>query len=60
MQLIDDEQEWNPTCEKALLDIFKSFDEDKDGCLNDKELDAFAIATNGTKVFHATNEPICH
>jgi Ca2+-binding EF-hand superfamily protein len=32
----------------VLIEIFTRFDEDKDGSLSDKELDAFTTACNGT------------
>jgi len=46
--LIDDDS-WDFTdpCKVALEEIFSRYDLDKDGCLNDKELDDFAISCNG-------------
>ena len=49
-QLLDKQNEFTKSCEEALIIIFKKFDLDKDACLNDKELDDFATATNGKPV----------
>ncbi|KAI9336642.1 hypothetical protein DFJ73DRAFT_850137 [Zopfochytrium polystomum] len=38
-----------PNVSTALLEIFGRFDDDGDGALSRKELEAFAIATNGEK-----------
>lgn len=37
----------SPELLKVLLEIFYTFDEDKDDCLNPKELDLFVYSTNG-------------
>src|SRR5690349_17170058 len=47
IQLIDDDtDEFHPKCKEALEEIFHRFDLDKDGALNDEELNNFAIACN--------------
>ncbi|KAJ3055159.1 hypothetical protein HK097_011313 [Rhizophlyctis rosea] len=45
--LLDDNDQFLPEVQKALLEIFDKFDLDKDGKLNNAELDAFAVASNG-------------
>ncbi|KAJ1734931.1 hypothetical protein LPJ72_002124 [Coemansia sp. Benny D160-2] len=47
VDLVQDDMEFTPKCEAALVEIFGRFDKDKDGALNDAELQAFATATNG-------------
>jgi Ca2+-binding EF-hand superfamily protein len=44
----DDTDDFTPKCVAALEEIFQRFDVDKDGVLNEKELDEFAKACNGT------------
>eukprot|EP01117_Protostelium_nocturnum_P012709 TRINITY_DN468_c0_g1_i1.p1 TRINITY_DN468_c0_g1~~TRINITY_DN468_c0_g1_i1.p1 ORF type:complete len:119 (-),score=31.89 TRINITY_DN468_c0_g1_i1:81-437(-) len=39
--------DFTPKAEAAFEEIFKRFDADSDGVLNEKELDDFAIACNG-------------
>ncbi|KAJ2557707.1 hypothetical protein EV175_001187 [Coemansia sp. RSA 1933] len=45
--LLQDDMEFTPKCEAALVEIFERYDKDKDGALNDAELAAFANFTNG-------------
>ncbi|KAI8320670.1 hypothetical protein GQ54DRAFT_312443 [Martensiomyces pterosporus] len=45
--LLQDDMEFTPECEAALKEIFDRYDKDGDGALNDKELEAFAVFTNG-------------
>jgi Ca2+-binding EF-hand superfamily protein len=54
LELIDDDSgDFIPKCEQALREIFSRFDKDGDSCLNEEELDNFAIACNG-KPFDST------
>lgn len=46
MDLIDDEGDFIDAAVKVFEEIFQRFDVDKDGALNDAELDAFAIVNN--------------
>ncbi|KAJ2817869.1 hypothetical protein FBU31_006071 [Coemansia sp. 'formosensis'] len=46
-ELLQDNLEFTPKCEDALKEIFSRYDLDKDGELNDKEIQAFAMFTNG-------------
>ncbi|KYQ92736.1 hypothetical protein DLAC_11666 [Tieghemostelium lacteum] len=47
-KLIDpDEEYFTEIAEKVLKEIFALYDLDGDGCLSDKELDAFATGCNG-------------
>ncbi|KAJ2644241.1 hypothetical protein GGF44_000734 [Coemansia sp. RSA 1694] len=48
VELLQDNLEFTPKCESALKEIFERYDQDKDGALNDKELQAFATFTNGS------------
>lgn len=45
-----DNMEFTPECEAALNEIFSRYDKDKDGALNEEELQAFAQFTNGKPV----------
>ncbi|KAG0226914.1 hypothetical protein BGW41_004022 [Actinomortierella wolfii] len=45
--LLDEEDCLIQEAEDALMEIFDRYDVDKDGALNDEELDAFARDTNG-------------
>ncbi|KAF9585586.1 hypothetical protein BGW38_001672 [Lunasporangiospora selenospora] len=45
--LVDDEGDLTQACWDALVAIFHKYDVDKDGVLNDHELDNFARDTNG-------------
>ncbi|KAF9975740.1 hypothetical protein BGZ73_000490 [Actinomortierella ambigua] len=45
--LLDEEDCLTVEAEDALLEIFDRYDLDKDGALNDEELDSFARDTNG-------------
>ncbi|KAJ1665476.1 hypothetical protein IW140_003200 [Coemansia sp. RSA 1813] len=47
VDLLQDDMEFTPKCEAALVEIFERYDKDKDGALNDAELKAFAVFTNG-------------
>jgi len=44
----DDTGDFTDQCKAALEEIFCRYDLDKDGCLNDKELDDFAVICNGS------------
>ncbi|KAJ2584685.1 hypothetical protein GGH95_000221 [Coemansia sp. RSA 1836] len=46
VELLQDNLEFTPKCESALKEIFERYDQDKDGALNEKELQAFATFTN--------------
>ncbi|KAJ2485933.1 hypothetical protein IWW37_005787 [Coemansia sp. RSA 2050] len=46
-ELLQDNLEFTAKCEAALSEIFERYDLDKDGALNDKEMQAFATFTNG-------------
>jgi len=43
-------------CERALTEIFTRYDVDKDGALNESELDAYAKKTNGTETGFSDQE----
>ncbi|ORY06716.1 hypothetical protein K493DRAFT_203001 [Basidiobolus meristosporus CBS 931.73] len=59
LNLFDEEEDTlHPLLEKALYEIFERFDEDKDGALNEKELEAFSSATNGEPFDEDTIEEI--
>ncbi|KAF9573218.1 hypothetical protein EC968_008856 [Mortierella alpina] len=45
--LVEEDGALTPECEAALVAIFERYDVDKDGALNNAELDAFARDTNG-------------
>ncbi|KAJ1966012.1 hypothetical protein GGI12_000386 [Dipsacomyces acuminosporus] len=47
VDLLQEDMEFTPECEAALKEIFDRYDRDRDGALNDKELEAFAVFTNG-------------
>ncbi|KAJ2125491.1 hypothetical protein IW147_000840 [Coemansia sp. RSA 720] len=47
VELLTEDLDFTPECERALLEIFARYDKDHDGALNDTELQAFAIFTNG-------------
>ncbi|KAJ1757086.1 hypothetical protein LPJ77_006616 [Coemansia sp. RSA 2523] len=47
VELLTEDLDFTPECERALLEIFTRYDKDKDGALNDTELQAFATFTNG-------------
>ncbi|KAI9479774.1 hypothetical protein LPJ78_003395 [Coemansia sp. RSA 989] len=49
VKLLTEDLDFTPECEKALVEIFTRYDKDKDGALNDEELQAFAKFTNGTE-----------
>ncbi len=47
MSLIDDQtDDFTEKCRQALTEIFQRFDLDKDGSLNEAELDAYAMVCN--------------
>ncbi|KAK3824560.1 MAG: hypothetical protein J3Q66DRAFT_383984 [Benniella sp.] len=46
--LVDDEGALTQECEDALVAVFKKYDKDNDGALNNVELNAFAKDTNGS------------
>ncbi|KAJ1878242.1 hypothetical protein H4R99_008522 [Coemansia sp. RSA 1722] len=46
VDLIQDDMEFTPECEAALVEIFSRYDKDNDGALNDEEIQAFAKYTN--------------
>ncbi|KAJ2742117.1 hypothetical protein GGI20_004707 [Coemansia sp. BCRC 34301] len=48
VELLQDNLEFTTKCETALTEIFERYDIDKDGALNDKEIQAFATFTNGS------------
>ncbi|KAJ3041588.1 hypothetical protein HDV00_009065 [Rhizophlyctis rosea] len=48
--LLDDNDQFTPKAQKALLEIFTKYDKDTDGLLNKEELDAFATDSNGEPV----------
>jgi len=55
-KLIDEDEDYfTEKAEAVLKEIFSRYDSDKDGCLNDKELDAFAVGCNG-KPFSASDK----
>ncbi|RKO88687.1 hypothetical protein BDK51DRAFT_17305 [Blyttiomyces helicus] len=58
IDLLDDNCSLIPAAESALREIFARFDVDKDGCLNESELDAFAVASNGEKFSSDDKEQI--
>ncbi|KAI9599455.1 hypothetical protein BDF19DRAFT_492928 [Syncephalis fuscata] len=59
IELFDTEEDFfTPACEAALKEIFNRFDVDKDGALSLKELNAFAVATNGDSFTEETIEEI--
>mmetsp|Transcript_5447 Transcript_5447/g.6627 ORF Transcript_5447/g.6627 Transcript_5447/m.6627 type:complete len:130 (-) Transcript_5447:235-624(-) len=43
-------------CDRALREIFARYDADKDGALNDQELDNFAKGCNGTDTGFSVDE----
>ncbi|KAJ1888049.1 hypothetical protein LPJ66_008771, partial [Kickxella alabastrina] len=47
VELLQDDMEFTPKCEAALGEIFDRYDKDRDGELNEQELQAFATFTNG-------------
>ncbi|KAI7830900.1 hypothetical protein BX661DRAFT_90361 [Kickxella alabastrina] len=47
VELLQDDMEFTPKCEAALGEIFDRYDKDRDGALNEQELQAFATFTNG-------------
>ncbi|KAJ1820570.1 hypothetical protein GGH91_002493 [Coemansia sp. RSA 2671] len=47
-ELLQDNLEFTAKCEQALAEIFERYDLDKDGALNDEEIQAFATFTNGS------------
>ncbi|KAJ2780060.1 hypothetical protein GGI15_003667 [Coemansia interrupta] len=47
--LVTDDMEFTPKCEAALVHIFNLYDKDKDGALNDQEIQEFSMFTNGKK-----------
>ncbi|KAJ1719154.1 hypothetical protein LPJ53_006029 [Coemansia erecta] len=49
VDLVTDDMEFTPKCEAALVHIFNLYDKDKDGALNDKEIQEFSTFTNGKK-----------
>lgn len=49
-EFFDDEDAFLEPVSKALTEIFEKFDHDKDGLLNEKELQQFVMATNGQKL----------
>jgi len=49
--ITEDEDEWfTPECESLLKEIFETFDLDKDGYWNEKEMDSYFSKTNGKKL----------
>ncbi|KAJ2889968.1 hypothetical protein IWW38_004392 [Coemansia aciculifera] len=48
VELLQDNLELSPKCEAALTEIFERYDKDRDGALNDSEIQAFAMFTNGS------------
>jgi len=51
--ITEDEDEWfTPECESLLKEIFETFDLDKDGYWNEKEMDSYFSKTNGKKVYN--------
>eukprot|EP01119_Soliformovum_irregulare_P009332 TRINITY_DN22576_c0_g1_i1.p2 TRINITY_DN22576_c0_g1~~TRINITY_DN22576_c0_g1_i1.p2 ORF type:complete len:116 (-),score=35.16 TRINITY_DN22576_c0_g1_i1:148-495(-) len=57
-KLLDPSGDFTEDAIKLFQEIFDRFDEDKDGFLNEKELDAFAIACNGEKFTAETKKEI--
>lgn len=45
--LTEEGNQLSPALHDVLVEVFNKFDEDKDGALNAKELDAFIFKTNG-------------
>ncbi|KAJ2842813.1 hypothetical protein J3B02_005467 [Coemansia erecta] len=45
-ELLQDDMEFTAECEAALVEIFSRYDEDKDGALNEQEIQSFAKFTN--------------
>jgi Ca2+-binding EF-hand superfamily protein len=50
MELLDDEGDFVDAALKVFEEIFQRFDQDKDGALNDTELDAFATVKSLRKL----------
>ncbi|KAJ2783261.1 hypothetical protein H4R18_001780 [Coemansia javaensis] len=48
-KLLDDDMDFTPECERALREVFARYDKDGDGALNEEELQAFAVFTNGSR-----------
>ncbi|KAI8350495.1 hypothetical protein B0O80DRAFT_457928 [Mortierella sp. GBAus27b] len=46
--LVDEEGALTQECEDALVALFRKYDRDNDGALNNSELNAFAKDTNGS------------
>ncbi|KAJ3325621.1 hypothetical protein HDV06_003438 [Boothiomyces sp. JEL0866] len=53
--LLDDQELFLPHVKKSLIEIFLKYDADKDGLLNDQELDKFVLETSG-HVFSETEK----
>eukprot|EP00842_Homolaphlyctis_polyrhiza_P000876 jgi/Hompol1/178/HPOL_005248-RA len=53
-RILDDEDDFTAPARQAFETIFKRFDKDADGVLNQAELDAFAVFSNGAKFDEAT------
>lgn len=53
LYLTDSNGELIKKCQQALLEIFARYDVDKDGALNNEELDNFAKGCNNGSVFSA-------
>ncbi|RUP44857.1 hypothetical protein BC936DRAFT_148931 [Jimgerdemannia flammicorona] len=49
-ELLDDDDQLTEKLERVLTEIFRRFDKDNDGALNTKELEEYALATNGQEV----------
>ncbi|KAJ1646404.1 hypothetical protein LPJ64_002098 [Coemansia asiatica] len=46
-ELLQDDMEFTAECEAALVEIFSRYDEDKDGALNEQEIQSFAKENDG-------------